>query len=435
MSVQPLVIFENSPQEIESIEFVLQLHGFKHYQSFSELPKLISFISTTEPCSILISPSVSEEKDQAVIDSIKKLCPITPIILLLLPQQTSAMIAFLRQGITNYIEKPLDPLRLLSACSQGKELFELRKENQLIVRQDQALAKRGLDPIFQNFITCDPNILEELKFAQAISKKQIPLLISGESGVGKKKLAQLIHSYNPENKELLEIDCAGRKSSLDWQQSELSTLVLTGIENLPMTKQKALYQKITTDKSYPRVIALTEVDLKMKSQSGRFLRALYLLLKGQEIEISPLRDRPKDIKKIALHFTAELGKKQNNPRLRLPNSFDLYTENYAFPGNVAELKNLIDHANQFSKGNYLPLKPIKDCLKRKVAPDKSLHKKLTLSTLNLETSKYEMAFEAMARAGRNQAAAARLLGITRQALNQYIHTLDARLKQKITGKK
>lgn len=416
-----ILIFDPEQIWAGDIELTLQLHGLHQVHCFADPTHFLHFLKKEEPSLIIIRPQERLPDKILLIDKIKTITPSTSILLFITPEERHDMLQYVTGQFSGFVDFPLDPIRLISTCYHALELFELRQENQLLFLRGHRLQNQPLNKNFQTFITQNSSLIEELKFAQVLTSNQKPVLISGEVGVGKTKLGLLIHNSNGIETEAITFDAAKKARKIPPQLYKNQKLLIQNIDQLDLSEQKKLLRHLQVKSNPSRVIATTCKNLKKRSHSGEFNRKLYLILKAQEIEIPPLRERPEDIRSLAIYFTAELSKKNMRKTLNLPKNFDLYTQNYAFPGNVAELKEIIKVTYHLSKGNYLLLRPIKQQIKSAPSRDYSLQKKFTLNSLNLKSARKGVITEALKRSNNNQTAASQMLDISRQALNQYLN--------------
>lgn len=237
------------------------------------------------------------------------------------------------------------------------------------------------------WVAADPASRRVLEVAKKLAETSTTLLITGESGTGKDQLARWIHERGPRrNAPLLKIDCASLPSEL--VESELfghergaftgaesrkpgrleladdGTIVLDEVAALAPGMQAKLLRVLEERKFErlggtdtlsmdARLMALTNTDLPKAVASGRFREDLFFRLNVLAIAVPPLRERRADIKPLASHFLARLGPVHGRPDAALDSSAERLLESYAWPGNIRELKNAIEHALVFAKDSVL----------------------------------------------------------------------------------
>ena len=224
---------------------------------------------------------------------------------------------------------------------------------------------------------------------EAVAKTPTSVLILGESGVGKEMVARAIHANSPRmDKPLVKVNCASIPKNLF--ESEFfghvrgsftgahrdrigrlhlaagGTLFLDEIGEIPLDLQGKLlralqeheFERVGDDKTIKvdvRIIAATNRDLKAEVAAGRFREDLYYRLSVFPIEVPPLRERCKDIGSLAIQFLDNVCKEQGRETLTLTRQQIDSLSNYSWPGNIRELKNVIERAVILTKGNRLRL--------------------------------------------------------------------------------
>jgi len=224
---------------------------------------------------------------------------------------------------------------------------------------------------------------------EAVAKTPTSVLILGESGVGKEMVARAIHANSPRvDKPLVKVNCASIPKNLF--ESEFfghvrgsftgahrdrigrlhlaagGTLFLDEIGEIPIDLQGKLlralqeheFERVGDDKTIKvdvRIIAATNRDLKAEVAAGRFREDLYYRLSVFPIEVPPLRERSKDIGSLAIQFLDNVCKEQGRETLTLTRQQIDSLCSYSWPGNIRELKNVIERAVILTKGNRLRL--------------------------------------------------------------------------------
>ncbi|MBI2678120.1 MAG: sigma-54-dependent Fis family transcriptional regulator [Candidatus Koribacter versatilis] len=243
----------------------------------------------------------------------------------------------------------------------------------------------------QLFVAHDPKSRKLLEQVEKVAPTTATLLIRGESGTGKDLLAELIHFLSSSanrgaGEPFVKIDCASLPHEL--VESELfgyekgaftgatemkrgrlelagaGTLVLDEIAALSMPAQAKLLRVIEERKfdrlggSKPitveaRLIALTNIDLEHAVARKTFREDLYYRLNVVPLTVTPLRERPADIAPLAEHLVAQLAEVHRKPKPALSAAAARALEQYAFPGNVRELRNILERAVVYGSGGEL----------------------------------------------------------------------------------
>jgi len=239
-------------------------------------------------------------------------------------------------------------------------------------------AKDRVSSALSAWVSADPKSLRLLEQARKIAAGSSTVLISGESGVGKDLLASLLHYLGPHAPEpLVKIDCASLPHEL--VESELfgyekgaftgatatkrgrlelagaGTIVLDEVAALPLAIQAKLLRAIEEKRFHrlggtrtveiaARIVALTNADLAEAVARGAFREDLYYRLNVLPLAIPPLRERPADVRPLARRLFAQLSEAHPGATRSLAADALTALERYAFPGNVRELRNILEHA-------------------------------------------------------------------------------------------
>jgi transcriptional regulator with PAS, ATPase and Fis domain len=232
--------------------------------------------------------------------------------------------------------------------------------------------------VLESWVAADPVSVRMLQEARGIAASTSTVLIRGESGTGKDLLASVIHYLGPQTDEpLVKIDCASLPAEL--LESELfgyekgaftgathtkigrletagdGTIVLDEIAALTMPMQAKLLRVIDEKKFErlggvksisvnARLIALTNVDLERAVARRTFREDLYYRLNVIPVIVPALRERPADVRPIAEHFLDQLVTMHRKPRMTLSAAAMDALQAYSYPGNVRELRNIIERA-------------------------------------------------------------------------------------------
>lgn len=220
-----------------------------------------------------------------------------------------------------------------------------------------------------------------------VSQSDISVLITGESGVGKEIFARAIHNYSKRaDKELVSVNCGaipeglleselfGHKKgsftgSIDdrkgyFEIADGGTLFLDEIAEMPLTTQVKLLRVLETQqfmrigaetvtKVDVRIIAASNKDLQLEVDSKRFRHDLYFRLKAVTLNIPPLRNRRGDIILLASNFLKNYSQTNNIPEPTITKSGAELLINYNWPGNIRELKNVVETAAALSRTSVL----------------------------------------------------------------------------------
>ncbi len=305
---------------------------------------------------------------------------------------------------------------------------------------------------FSEIVTRNPQMLTTFKYLEAIADDGHPVLITGESGVGKELAARAIHKLSRREGKFVSENIAGLDDNLFTdtlfghargaftdagsarkglvEEAAGGTLFLDELGDLSIGSQVKLLRLIEEKEYRPlgidevrtadaRIIIATNVDLEKKLQQGRFRQDLYFRL-THRIHIPPLRERLGDLPLLVEHFLRLEAQARAVAKPALPRELLPILESYAFPGNIRELKNILDNAWSGSGAGLLSLPYLREYIRKASSTD--LHQDLQLTFdgkfPSLQEVEQALVEEALKRAAGNQSSAARLLGLSASALSR-----------------
>jgi DNA-binding NtrC family response regulator len=376
------------------------------------------------------------------LQAIKRQNAALPVVVMTAFGSVETAVDAMKAGASDYVLKPFSLTEMRMVIHKELDVRDLREENRSL---REALGKRYAHP---NVVARSPRMQEVLATVERVAPTTSTVLLGGESGVGKDLIARAIHEKSrrasgpflkinstaiPEN--LLESELFGFEKGAftgavaskpgKFELADKGTLFLDEIGDvLPATQVKLLrvlqereFERLggtRTVKVDVRLIAATNKDLREALEQGTFREDLYYRLNVVPIDIAPLRERREDIPDLVnlfvSRFTGESGKPVGGIT---PEAMQILV-NYHWPGNVRELQNIVERACALAKGSVLDPSDIHlDVRHAKGAhgPGGFLPEGMTL-----EQWEDEMVQEALRRANGNKSQAARLLGLSRNAL-------------------
>jgi len=321
-----------------------------------------------------------------VLQKLKQKDPGIPVIMITAYATVEMSIQALRRGAYDMLTKPFEPEELLYRIKNALKHTQLLEENREL--REELVGKFRFD----NIIGASEGLKEILTKVEKIAIRDTSVLITGESGTGKELIAQAIH-YNSLRKEkkFIAINCGALPESL--LESELfgykkgaftgakenrqglleaadgGTLFLDEVGNLPMNVQKTLLRFLqeqefhrlgdtTPTRVDVRILSATNTELKDAVKSGAFREDLYYRLNVVNIHLPPLRERTADIPLLAAHFISLQNKKFGTKVSGLdPDALDAFSH-YSWPGNIRQLKNVVEASMALESGDYLSLSVI-----------------------------------------------------------------------------
>ncbi|HKO05132.1 MAG TPA: sigma-54 dependent transcriptional regulator [Candidatus Acidoferrales bacterium] len=371
-----------------------------------------------------------------------------PVIVMTAYGTVESAVEAMKAGASDYVLKPfsLDEIKLV--VRRALDVRRLHEENRDL---REALGKRY---DFSGIVSQSPRMQEVLGLVERVAQTNSTVLICGESGVGKDLIAHAIHQRSrrsrgpflkinstaiPEN--LLESELFGYEKGAftgaasskpgKFELADGGTLFLDEIGDVPPPVQVKLLRVLQereferlggtkTVKVDVRLVAATNRDLRAALEDGTFREDLYYRLNVVPINIPPLRDHREDIPALAAMFLRKFGESSGKAILEIsPAAMERLTR-FHWPGNVRELENVMERAVALSPG---PVLEPGDILIDEMAQKPADAAPFLPAGMTLEQWEDEMIREAMRRAGGNKSQAARLLGLSRNALRYRLSKL------------
>lgn len=367
--VHPICVVDDDLGVREAIENLLRAEGFEvelfaSAQRFAERAKMapLSCVILDVELPGLSGLELQRELAEAGLE--------IPIIFLTghgsIPMSVKAM----RAGAVEFLTKPFDADDLLGAIQaavSGTYSEELETKND---STDMVGESRALKAILGRI--------------QMVAPTDSTVLVFGETGTGKEVIAKEIHKRSRRaDKPLIRVNCASIPKELyeseffghvkgaftgafkdrigRFEAADGGTLFLDEIGEIPLDLQSKLlrvlqekqYERVGEDRTRRvdvRIVAATNRDLKADVAAGRFREDLYYRLNVFPLEVAPLRDRADDIPLLAKHFMNLVAKEMNCQKARLTPAAVATLQNYDWPGNIRELRNVIERGVILARG-------------------------------------------------------------------------------------
>jgi DNA-binding NtrC family response regulator len=350
----------------------------------------------------------------------------------------------MKLGAADFLQKPFSLDHLTTVVERVIAVQMLRAENQ---RMRDELDQRYQ---FGNIIGRSPAMREIFHTVERVAPTRATVLLAGESGVGKDMIARAIHQHSPrKNHPFVKINCTALPENLmeselfgyekgaftgataskpgKFEQADQGTAFLDEIGDVPGNVQVKLL-RILQERQFERlgsnvtrnvdvrVVAATNADLRAALEQGRFREDLYYRLNVVPINIPPLRDRKEDIPFLVMHFMQKLANELGAPAKEIsPAAVDRLLT-HSWPGNVRELENTLERSLVLASGEALQPSDIRIEAPRSTSAASSTVTPLLPEGETLEHWEQMMIREALRRANGNKSQAARMLGLTRNAL-------------------
>jgi DNA-binding NtrC family response regulator len=377
-----------------------------------------------------------------LLDTIRRQNSNTPVVLMTAFGTVESAVSAMKSGAADFLIKPFALDHLTAVIDKALEVRALRDENlQLKEALDQKFA-------FDNIVGRSAGMQEIFHTIARVAPTRATVLLCGESGVGKDLIARAIHHHSPrKDRPFVKINCTALPENLmeselfgyekgaftgatttkpgKFEQADTGTVFLDEIGDVPPGIQVKLlrilqereFERLGSNKTRHidvRVLAATNADLRAALEQGRFREDLYYRLNVLPLNIPPLRDRKEDIPFLARHFLQELAPDLGSPVSEISEPAIEKLVSYYWPGNVRELENVIERSLVLAGGGTLGPEDIR--LDMAPASRPATANSFLPEGLTLDEYEQSIIRESLKRANGNKSQAARLLGLTRNAL-------------------
>jgi len=463
MGGQPLrvLIVDDQPAVVEALELLLELHDIPHLSAGS--PSQALKIAARETLGAAVQDMNFERSETggeagiSLFRALRSAQPDLPVLLMTAWASLETAVRLVKEGASDYLEKPWDDDRLVATLNRlvAERSAALEDERR---RAERALSRAELTRRYdlRGFVYASEAMHRLLSLATHVARSEAPILITGPSGSGKERIAEIVQANSSRKaapfvkvnlgavpEELFEAELFGAEAGAytglnrrrigHFESAAGGTLFLDEIDSLPLAGQVKLLRVLQSGefqrlghsdvrRADVRVIAATNSDLQTAIAAGEFREDLYFRLNVVELALPPLDERREDVLPLARHFLGTF----HDPRLGPPGELSPEALEslaaYDWPGNVRELENRIRRGLLMAKEGEISAT---DLGLAESAPTGG--RVAVLGAGELEER--EQVVTALRRARGTVARAAEALGISRQALYRKMTRLGIRLER------
>jgi DNA-binding NtrC family response regulator len=380
------------------------------------------------------------------LQAIKRVNAATPVVVMTAYGTVETAVEAMKAGASDYVLKPFSLEEIKLIVHKELDVHRLREENRYL---REALGQRYE---FKNIIARSPKMQEVLAMVERVAPSNSTVLLGGESGVGKDLIARAIHQHSrraagpfikinstaiPEN--LLESELFGYEKGAftgaatskpgKFELADKGTIFLDEIGDVPAATQVKLLRVlqereferlggVKTLKVDVRVVAATNQDLRAALEQGTFREDLFYRLNVVPISIPPLREHKEDIPYLADYFIERFARDAGKSITGITAAAQKMLMEFHWPGNVRELENIIERAVALTTASVLDVADIRldNAPPTATASAGGADAPFPPEGQTLEQFEDEIIKEALHRANGNKSQAARLLGLSRNAL-------------------
>jgi DNA-binding NtrC family response regulator len=458
-----ILLVDDEPAWLKSLALILRsCAGLTNIKTCQESRDVMGLLANGDIGLVILDLTMPFLSGEALLKQISEQHPEVTAIVVSGLNQLETAVRCMKLGAFDYFIKTDEEERIVGGVLRAVRMKEMQRD---YLEMSTRLASGELrhPEAFAAIVTADRALLKVFAYLEAVAKSPQPLLITGESGVGKELVAQAAHRLSGCKGKLVTVNVAGLDDNVFAdslfghvrgaftgaehvrrgmvEEAADGTLFLDEIGDLSIASQVKLLRLLQEGEYFPigcdqpkrikaRIIVATHQNLTEKEKTGAFRRDLFYRLRIHQVHIPPLRERPGDIPLLLDHFLEEaaqaLGKKKPTP----PRELAQYLASYSFPGNVRELRAMVYDAVSVHQSRMLSMDSFVNAAERShsVTEETTSHPKQNpfAGFAELPTFSEAAGFlvaEAMNRAGGNQTMAARLLGISQPALNKRLKVL------------
>lgn len=458
---QPILIVDDEEEVLESIELILSAGGYENVIFCQDSRHVLPLLKRHPDVQLILLDLIMPYlKGGDLLPILREQHSEVPVIVITAIDDCHTAVECIKSGAFDYVVKPIEKMRLLANVRHALEKREMARENRAL--KERLLYETLEYPeAFESIVTRNKTMMSIFQYAEAIAPSPEPVLIVGETGVGKELIVNSIHNVCGRKGPLVSVNIGGLDDTLfsdtlfGHRQGAFTgtttnreglvqtawggTLFLDEIGDLAPASQIKLLRLIQEQEYYPlgtdvpqkadiRILAASNKNFDERDASPDFRRDLYFRLQTHKISVPPLRNRREDIPLLVDHFMKKAAKRLSKNAPRYPKELIDILNCYDFPGNVRELESMVFDAVSKHRTHMLSLESFKNRIfkegVRNCWSDTEEKRDAVFSPLEilptLEESRKMLVEEALMRSNGNQSIAARLLGISQPALSRWL---------------
>jgi DNA-binding NtrC family response regulator len=458
-----ILIIDDERPILMTLEALLGRHGY-HPEVAANASTGMRLLQSNPPALVLLDLQLPDADGLQMLEQIKVDHPDTQVIILTAHDSLNNAIESIKRGAYHFISKPYAPEELLSLVEKAlekqallRETIELRQTAQNL-KQRLAQAETRVAPVFKSKVMRQ---IDDLITAMAPSEANV--LITGESGVGKEVIANVIHNRSRRaEKPMVKLNCSAFPQAMiegelfgymkgaftgatnDFRgmiaAAEGSTLFLDEISEMPAELQTRFLRVLQEREFRPlgstktlkadfRVVAATNRPVDQALAENRLRSDLYYRLNTFQIELPPLRERKEDIPPLVATFLKNFARQLGEAEPAIsPEAFQKLLD-YGWPGNVRELQNAMEYAVVLARQDQITVKELPSEVQLPISLQKTERAARQISgpARSLYAMERNAILDALAQCHGNKKKAAELLGIQRPTLYNKMRRYEIQL--------
>lgn len=452
----PIIAVDDEEHILVSFQTALELGGHEEVVALAGGERLLETLDRRGAAVVLLDLNMPPPTGTELLPRIQQEHPGVPVVVVTGNSDVDTAVRCMKAGAFDYLVKPVDQERLLATVHHAIAFGDLAREN-LRLRRAVLAGKLQKPEAFMEIVTADERMLAVMRYAEAIASSTRPVLITGETGVGKELMARAIHRASHRKGPFVAMNAgglddtlfsdtlfghrAGAYTSADRDRRGLietaagGSLFLDEIGDLSAPSQVKLLRLLQEREYFPlgedtprrsdaRVIVATNHDLEAAQRAGAFRKDLYYRLHTHHVHVPPLRERKGDIPLLLDHLLGvvalEFGKKKPTP----PKELATLLSCHDFPGNVRELEAMVTDAVSLHDGMMLSMDAFRGRVNLEAGARPESQGEAAEPVRfgerlpSMDDVRDRLIDEALQRTKGNKSLAAQILGVTRQTINR-----------------
>lgn len=445
-----ILVIDDDPAVRTSLSLLFKQNGYQaltaeNQQSALELLDLHEFKLVIMDMNY--SLSTTGEEGLELLRKIKSARADLPVILITAWGSIALAVEGIKAGAADFVSKPWQNSHLLATAEAVLKITEAAANPPVAVQSNSRRGELDNKFDFSAIIGCDPQIIRILEAIATIAATEAAVLITGESGTGKELIAEAIHNNSKRRKQpFIKVNLGGISSSLfesemfgykkgaftdaktdragRFEMAHRGTIFLDEIGELDLNSQVKLLRVLQERKFEPlgssvtkdvdfRLICATNRDLAKMVAEGSFREDLYYRINLFTVKLPALRERQADIELLADSFLENLKRIYNRPQLAISPRALQWLKELPWPGNIRELKNLVERTVLMSN---VPVLEVEHFADTRISGNENSVQIPAVGTISLDEMERQMIVKALKFYDNNISHTAQSLGLSRAAL-------------------
>ncbi|HMF91930.1 MAG TPA: sigma-54 dependent transcriptional regulator [Candidatus Angelobacter sp.] len=456
-----ILIIDDEAAIRESLETLLEFEGYA-VESAETGEEGLARLADRPFDLVLLDFALPDRNGLEILADIRGRDPRQAVIMITAYGTVDNAVRAMQNGATNFIQKPWDNEKLLADVRAAVARRRAEDENEQLKR---ALKQRYS---FSEIVGKSEAMLRIFDLVGQVAASRSTVLIQGESGTGKELIAKAIHANSPRKNQpfvpvntgsmptdLLESTLFGHvkgaftsavssKKGL-FEVADGGTIFLDEIGTMSLETQSKIL-RVLQDRKFMhlggvqeiqvdvRVIAATNVDLKVLTREGRFREDLFYRLNVITVDLPSLASRPEDIPLLVMHFLAKFSAENGKPVMQVSPEALRKLMDYRWPGNVRELENVIERAVVLANGPVVGVDLLPDSIVSRNLPGQMFDHQTDASLFDIvEEGERRLIMDMLEKCNWNQTEAAERFRVPLSTLNQKIKRLSIEIRKKAAG--